>query len=127
MDMNDDGMGVISQPSLIPFTRYTDPEAATRRLVEIYDRNTAFIRDGFERYARDGLHARHRVRACYPAIRIRVDTWPEVDSRLSYGHVVEPGTYMTTVTQPALFFDYLAEQIGLLVSNHGVPVEIGES
>jgi len=127
MDMNDDGMGVISQPPLIPFTRYTDPEAATRRLVEIYDRNTAFIRDGFERYARDGLPARHRVRACYPAIRIRVDPWQEVDSRLSYGHVVEPGTYMTTVTQPALFFDYLAEQIGLLVSNHGVPVEIGES
>src|SRR3546814_12618310 len=34
---------------------------------------------------------------------------------------------MTTVTQPALYFDYLLEQIGLLIKNHGVPVEIGES
>src|SRR5690606_7685562 len=68
-----------------------------------------------------------RVRAYYPAIRIKVDTYQEVDSRLSYGHVVEPGGYMTTVTQPALYFDYLLEQIGLLIKNHGVPVEIGES
>jgi AMP nucleosidase len=56
-----------------------------------------------------------------------VATWQEVDTRLSYGHVIEPGTYMTTVTQPDLFFDYLHEQIGLLMRNHGVPVEIGES
>src|SRR5690606_236294 len=112
---------------LIPFSGYTDAEAAARRLVDIYERNTAFIRDGFERYAEHGLPAQHRVRACYPAIRIRVDTWQEVDSRFSYGHVIEPGVYMTTVTQPSLFFDYLVEQIGLLVRNHGVPVEIGES
>ena len=125
-NMND-GMGLISQPPLIPFTGYDDAGAAARRLMEIYERNTAFIRDGFERFVQQGLPARHRVRACYPAIRIRVDTWQEVDSRLSYGHVVEPGTYMTTVTQPALFFDYLVEQIGLLIRNHGVPVEIGES
>jgi len=125
--MNDDGMGLVSQPPLIPFTRYTDPEAAVRRLTEIYARNTAFIRKGFEHYASNGLPPRHRVRACYPAIRIRVDTWQEVDSRLSYGHVVEPGTYMTTITQPALFEGYLKEQIALLVRNHGVPVEIGES
>src|SRR3546814_11708152 len=34
---------------------------------------------------------------------------------------------MTTVTQPELYFEYLQEQIGLLIKNHGVPVEIGES
>lgn len=127
MDMNDDGMGLVSQPPLIPFTRFTDAQAAVARLMEIYERNTAFIRNGFGRYAKNGLPPRHRIRACYPAIRIRVDTWQEVDSRLSYGHVVEPGTYMTTITQPALFAGYLKEQISLLLRNHGVPVEIGES
>ena len=126
MDM-DDGMGVVRQPPLIPFTRYTDAERAVRELVHIYQRNTEFIREGFKYYAENGLPPRHRIRACYPAIRIRVDTYQEVDSRLSYGHVVEPGTYMTTITQPTLFFDYLVEQIGLLIRNHGVPVEIGES
>ena len=32
-----------------------------------------------------------------------------------------------TVTRPDLFRTYFAEQIGLLMQNHGVPVEIGES
>jgi AMP nucleosidase len=114
-------------PPVIPFTGYTDAKAATERLVQIYTRNTAFIRDAFANYAKGGFRPEQRVRAYYPAIRIKVNTYQEVDSRLSYGHVVEPGTYMTTITQPALYFDYLLEQIGLLIKNHGVPVEIGES
>ncbi len=117
----------IRLPELIPFSRYHDARAATERLVEIYARNTAFLRAAFQRHLAGGGQPGERVRACYPAIRIRVDTWQEVDTRLSYGHVVEPGTYMTTITQPALYFDYLLEQIGLLIANHGVPVEIGES
>ena len=113
-------------PPVIPFTAFTDARAAVERLVEIYNRNTAFIRNAFSDYAQGNL-AGERARAYYPAVRIKVSTYQEVDSRLSYGHVVEPGTYMTTVTQPALYFDYLLEQIDLLIKNHGVPVEIGES
>src|SRR5690606_11379125 len=123
----DDGIGLVRQPPLVPFTGYTDAESAVRQLVEIYERNTAFIRENFAGYVKQGLPSKHRVRACYPAIRIRVDTWQEVDSRLSYGHVVEPGVYMTTVPQPRLFYNYLIEQIGLLLRNHGGPVELGES
>jgi hypothetical protein len=40
--------------------------------------------------------------------------------RLAFGHVAEPGTYMTTVTRPDLFGNYLRQQIGLLIQNHGV-------
>ena len=114
-------------PDLIPYAGFDDARAATQRLVEIYTRNTAFIRDGFANYAQGKFTHAQRIRACYPAIRIKVSTFQEVDSRLSYGHVAQPGTYMTTVTQPRLYFDYLVEQIGLLIKNHGVPVEIGES
>ena len=35
--------------------------------------------------------------------------------------------YETSVTRPDLFRGYFTEQIGLLMQNHGVPVEIGES
>src|SRR5690606_39381835 len=97
----DADLGQISQPPLIPFAGYTDAVAATRRLVEIYERNTAFIRAGFKRYTATGMARRHRVRACYPAIRTRVDTSQEVDSRPSNGHVVEPGASMTTLTHAA--------------------------
>src|SRR5690606_2286320 len=106
---------------------FRDANEAVDRLVHLYERNTAFIRKAFEDYVQGRLAPGQRVRACYPAIRIRVDTYQEVDSRLSYGHVVEPGTYMATVTQPRLFGNYLREQIGLLLENHGVPVEVGES
>lgn len=114
-------------PPLIPFSGYRDARLATERLVEIYERNTLYLRQAFKAYADGEITQRERFRACYPAIRIKVETWQEVDTRLSYGHVVEPGTYMTTITQPALYFDYLLEQIGLLIKHHGVPVEIGES
>jgi AMP nucleosidase len=46
---------------------------------------------------------------------------------LSYGFVSGPGTHETTVTRPDLFRAYFTEQIALLIKNHGVPVEIGES
>ncbi|OWT63742.1 AMP nucleosidase [Candidimonas nitroreducens] len=114
-------------PELIPFTGFSDAAGAVQRLVEIYQRNTAFIRSAFDDYVAGRLPAGQRVRAYYPAIRIKVRTYQSVDSRLSYGHVIEPGTYMTTVTQPALYANYLKEQIGLLLRNHSVPVEIGES
>ena len=48
-------------------------------------------------------------------------------SRLSYGFAAGPGVHETTVTRPDLFRAYLTEQIKLLIENHGVPVEIGES
>jgi AMP nucleosidase len=121
-----DSLTTAHLPPVVPFVSFTDPRAAVQRLVEIYDRNTAFIREGFARYLESGA-GNGRVRAYYPALRIRVDTYQEVDSRLSYGHLVEPGAYMTTITQPRLYFDYLHEQIALLVRNHGVPVEVGES
>jgi AMP nucleosidase len=41
--------------------------------------------------------------------------------------VTAPGTYATTVTRPAMFRNYLQQQIGLLLANHGVGVQIGVS
>ena len=70
-------------PPLIPYAGFHDAQAATKRLVEIYERNTAFIREAFIKYASGEQIRSQRVRACYPAVRIRVDTYQEVDSRLS--------------------------------------------
>ncbi len=117
----------VNQPDAIPFQGYMDASAAVAQLVSIYDRNIRYLREAFAQCVAHGYPQGQRFRACYPAIRIAVDTYQEVDSRLSYGHVVEPGQYMTTVTSPTLYYDYFHEQIDLLLRNHGVPVEIGES
>ena len=67
------------------------------------------------------------MRATYPFVRITTTTHSRLDSRLSYGFVSGPGAHQTTVTRPDLFRAYLTEQIGLLIQNHRVAVEIGES
>ncbi|MBV8746224.1 MAG: AMP nucleosidase, partial [Xanthobacteraceae bacterium] len=116
---------ILAPPSMAT-QAFTDAPSAVERLEQIYARNTAFLRDWFEAYGR-GDAPGGRVRACYPFVRITTDTHAPVDSRLSYGFVTGPGVYQTTVTRPDLFRAYLTEQIGLLIKNHGVPIEIGES
>src|ERR1700760_2758270 len=103
-----------------------DAGAAVERLKDIYERNTRFLREHFEAYV-GGKPPPMRVRATYPFVRITTSTYVRLDSRLSYGFVTGPGTYETTITRPDLFATYLTEQIGLLIENHRVPVEIGES
>ena len=117
----------LSLPESVSFTGFDDARQAVECLVRLYDRNTAFIRSAFEAYAAGRLPVNTRARAYYPALRIRVGTYQEVDSRLSYGYVVEPGVYVTSIAQPKLYFDYLCEQVSLLIRNHKVKVEVGES
>ena len=113
-------------PTRLATEAFTDAAAAVARLDEIYERNTRFLRDRFEAFA-NGEALTKRVRAHYPLVRVTTSTHARLDSRLSYGFVAGPGVHETTVTRPDLFRAYLTEQIGLLIENHGVAVEIGES
>lgn len=119
-------MAQVSSPPLIPAQTFTSASAAVDRLEEIYERNTSFLRSRFEAHLA-GEPLAHRVRACYPYVRITTQTHARGDSRLAYGFVSGPGVHETTVTRPDLFRGYFEEQIGLLLENHGVPIEIGES
>ncbi|WP_439407086.1 AMP nucleosidase [Bradyrhizobium sp. DASA03076] len=116
----------MQSPPSIATKSFSDASAAVARLEEIYERNTKFLRDRFEAYV-SGEAITTRVRAYYPFVRLTTATHARLDSRLSYGFVAGPGVHETSVTRPDLFRAYLTEQIGLLIQNHGVPVEIGES
>ncbi len=113
-------------PTRIATEAFSDASAAVTRLEEIYERNTGFLRESFAAYAA-GEPPAARVRATYPFVRITTATHSQLNSRLSYGFVAGPGVHETTVTRPDLFRAYFAEQIALLLENHRVPVEIGES
>ncbi|ESR22666.1 AMP nucleosidase [Lutibaculum baratangense] len=119
-------MQTIIQPDPIETEEFRDAESALRRIEEIYERNTAFLREQFRAYL-SGRAPSSRVRAAYPFVRIATRSHARVDSRLSYGFVAHPGVHETTVTRPDVFRDYYLEQISLLIDNHGVPVEVGES
>ncbi len=113
-------------PSVPSPETFTDAKAAVARLMEIYQIATRFLCGHFAK-AVSGEVPTQKYRAFYPEIRFVTEVYSTIDSRLSFGHVAEPGTYSTTVTRPDLFAHYLEQQIDLLLKNHGVPVTIGAS
>ncbi|MFV0492950.1 MAG: AMP nucleosidase [Pseudorhodobacter sp.] len=124
--MNDDtGLPPLMPPVTGPQT-FTDAAAAVDRLETLYTEATGFLSDHFSASVR-GQRPPGRVRAFYPEIRLVTTSFSQTDSRLSFGHAARPGIYSTTVTRPDLFRQYLTQQIGLLIQNHGVEVQISAS
>jgi AMP nucleosidase len=124
--MHDDAQTATLCPPRQPQESFTDAAVAVARLQALYTEATAFLAQHFSETVTKGRPA-SRIRAFYPEIRLTVASFDKVDSRLAFGHVSSPGTYATTVTRPDLFRNYLIQQIELLVENHGVTVEIGQS
>ena len=116
----------IRTPVLAGVESFNDPKAAVAQLEQLYREATEFLCARFAEAMQNG-HPGCRYRAFYPEIRITTTSHAKVDSRLSFGHVSRPGTHATTITRPDLFRNYLEQQIGLLILNHEVPVQIGLS
>lgn len=120
-----DGQDILT-PDSASVRAFDDAAAAVDHLTALYDEAIAFLQDGFAE-ALSGQIPSTRIRAYYPEIRISTQSHAQVDSRLSFGHLAAPGTYAATITRPDLFRNYLRQQIGLLLRNHNVPVQIGPS
>jgi AMP nucleosidase len=106
---------------------FTDADAAVARIAEIYERSVAKIRERFYALA-TGKNAPPPAAANYPFVGMTIGRAElHVDARRSYGILLEPGSYGTTVTRPDLFGSYYREQIALLLRHHGVPVAVGVS
>ena len=105
---------------------FRDAGAAVERLKLLFDGATSFLCARFVEVLASGDQSR-KFRAFYPEVQITISSHEKIDSRLSFGHVVEPGSYSTTITRPDLFENYLTQQLGLLIKNHGVAVTVGLS
>jgi AMP nucleosidase len=124
--MNDETKLPVLTPQHPISDSFTSAEKAVDRLEELYTEATEFLARHFSATVTEGKPAT-RVRAYYPEIRLTSTSYTKSDSRLSFGHVAQPGTYSTTITRPDLFRKYLIQQIELLMKNHGVTVQIGPS
>lgn len=113
-------------PDVPAHATFTDAKAAVARLQEIYQIASTFLCGHFAQVV-SGAAPDKRYRAFYPEIRLTTTSYTKADSRLSFGHVAEPGEYATTVTRPDLFAHYLEQQIALLMKNHNVPITVGVS
>ncbi len=101
-------------------------------LVRLYETAVSTLQGDIAKFAADGTlppTSRRETRAwCYPELRVHyrgVETRP--DYRRSFGRLSDEGTYATTVTRPALFADYLAEQLNLLADDYEIEVSVGPS
>jgi AMP nucleosidase len=124
--MNDDPVAKFLTPPHPAPQVFTDAAKAVGRLEQLYTEATEFLALHFAETIK-GEKPSHRVRAYYPEIRLATTSFAKADSRLSYGHVSQPGIYSTTITRPDLFRNYLTQQIELVMQNHGVSVQIGAS
>jgi AMP nucleosidase len=113
-------------PPIAPDTVHNDAGEAVADLQARYGAATGFLRSRFAEVM-NGAAPQGRYRAYYPYVGLTTSSYAAVDSRLSFGHVAEPGRYETTITRPDFFAEYLRQQIGLLIQNHGMPVRVGTS
>jgi len=119
------GLSVESPPGTAAKLHST-AESAVADLIARYEAATVFLRDRFSTVMGSG-DATARFRSFYPQVSIETSSYAKVDSRLSYGHVADPGRYSATITRPDLFSNYLTMQLGLLLQNHGVPLTVSDS
>ena len=105
---------------------FTDARKALGYVRELYEANTGYLRDHFQKLA-SGAVEPERVSACYPYVAITTVKPTQIDTRLAYGFVSGPGRYSATLTRPDLFEDYYIKQFELLLNNHQVPLEVGVS
>ncbi len=105
---------------------FSDVHEAVAQARRIYETNTAYLRDCFQKQAR-GEMSWQRVVAHYPYVAITTTKPTQIDTRLAFGFVSGPGRYSATLTRPDLFEHYLTEQLTLLLKNHEVPIEVGVS
>lgn len=108
------------------FKCFDNADAAYVHIARVYENSVAVIRAGLAAL----LEGREvpPVDAPYPYLAIALARRDlHVDARLSYGVLIDPGVFGTTLTQPRLFERYYREQIGLLIEHHRVPVYVGRS
>ena len=98
----------------------------------LYRESVTALRGALSRYIMSGERPDPAARAagafCYPEIRVRYDGSPAATAPgRAFGRLHVPGDYAVSVTQPALFRDYLAEQLDYLIEDYGAEVSIGRS
>lgn len=108
------------------------PNQALDKLEELYDASVNALREAIAQYVENGTLPEIQKRAAglfvYPELRVSWDgTIRHPNKTRAYARFTHSGSYTTTVTRPALFRHYLAEQLTLLYEDYGAQIEVGLS
>ncbi|MBA3667508.1 MAG: AMP nucleosidase [Sphingomonas sp.] len=109
-----------------------DIETILDQLETRYAGSVDRLRDALTAFADHGVRPDPTERDdgafAYPELRIEYDpeTAPPAPAR-AFARLNQPGIYTTSVARPALFRNYLAEQLGHLVRDYPVRITVGSS
>jgi AMP nucleosidase len=106
--------------------------AIVERLEQEYDRSVACLRENLKAFLEEGKRPDASLREngayAYPELRLSwsgESGYPVITR--AYARLSDPGHYATTVTRPAMFHDYLVEQLSHLMEDFDVEVDVGRS
>ena len=110
-------------------TRTVNGRAIVEQLDLLFKASVRRLRDAIEAYIADGTLPDPAWRTdgsfAYPEIHI---TWSggadSSEPQRSFGRFSAPGHYVTSITKPTLFADYIAEQVDILIADYDVTVEV---
>lgn len=106
------------------------PDEAVDRLAALHQQASGALGAALKRYlqTREKPSAEQQRGFRYPQLRLIYDCQGEVPSTIrAYAKVQVPGTYSVTVTHPEEFRGYLLDQLGPLLSDYTVRLEVGLS
>ena len=111
-------------------TQNLSPQAAVDQLIALHARATENLKACLERYfeTRQEPTAAERREFCYPQLRVTYEAHGVHPSiARAYAKFQGPGTYVTTITQPAHFQRYLTGQLSFLVKDYAATIEVSVS
>jgi len=102
------------------------------QLQSLFSESVGNLRSALSRFIQSGevpdAAWRQSGAFAYPEIRIDYHGDPAKSTvGRAYGRLTIPGRYAVAVTRPALFADYIGEQLDFLLSNYDIDIEIGKS
>ena len=106
------------------------PETAVDALIALHLESTKALKTCLDRYfaTQEPPTPSERRLFCYPELIVHYEAQgvqPSIPR--AYAKFQGPGTYITTVTQPAHFRRYLEEQLRYLVRDYGASIEVARS
>ena len=108
------------------------PQEIVTQLALVYDEAVAALHADIMRFVQDGVpppaERRRERQWCYPELRVAYAGGERFsDITRSFGRLNRAGVYACTITRPALFADYLTDQLELLIADYDVTFEVARS
>jgi AMP nucleosidase len=106
------------------------PSEAVDRLEALHADAVSSLRAGLTRFVKQRIAPTEAERARFRYPELRLDwrpTGPAPLPRRAWAKFQTPGTYATTVTQPAAFRRYLLQQLEPLAEEYGAAISVGVS